>query len=103
MQAHLEFTKDKDFPLPYPLSYSSLDLHTLQSLISQHDQDTAYCSIPSHMISVSTTYSEIIAYKEYAIPEVLNYLRDNNGGMSIILLLMHLVKDHPYTPPTIKL
>lgn len=67
-------------------------------LIKQHDKGTIYCSLPGHMRNSSPTYNQIIEKGNDIVPDILNYLRDNDGGMNIILLLMDILKFSPYQP-----
>ena len=71
-------------------------------LIKQHDEGTVYCSFPGHMREVSPTYNQIIEKGHDIVPDILNYLRDNDGGMNIILLLTDILKISPYKPEQVK-
>ena len=71
-------------------------------LIKQHDEGTGFCSFQHHMRSASPTYKKIIEKGESIVPDVLKYLRDNDGGMSIMLLLWDILKISPYQPEQVK-
>ncbi len=67
-------------------------------LIKQHDEGTIFCSFQHHMRSSSPTYQQIIAKGKDIVPDVLKYLRDNDCGMSVMLLLWDILKMSPYEP-----
>ena len=69
-----------------------------EELIRAHDKGTGFCSAMHHMKSVSPTYTEIISKGKEIVPDILKYLRDNDGGMSIMLLLWEILKISPYEP-----
>jgi hypothetical protein len=71
---------------------------TNKELIEKHDEGTMICSVMSHMRSASPTYNEIIAKGKIILPDILKYLKDNQSGMNIILLLQDIVKLSPYQP-----
>jgi hypothetical protein len=75
----------------------------INKLIAQHVKDTGFCSSIGHMASVSSTYKEIIDLEETALPAILSHLNNpaNNSGMNVLMLLMSIVKDRPYTPPEV--
>jgi len=52
----------------------------------------------NYMINVSSTYNEIISKGEAIIPDIIDYLEKEEGGMSVILLLMSITKSKPYIP-----
>lgn len=70
-------------------------------LIKQHDADTKHCSLMPHMQRSSTTYKDIIAKGEEIVPDILKYLIEYEGGMSIIMLLYFITGQHPYEPETL--
>jgi len=70
-------------------------------LIKQHDSDTGGCSVFGHMQKASSTYKEIIAKGENIVIDLLEYLRANNSGMNIILLLYVITGQAPYHPQRI--
>ncbi len=67
-------------------------------LIEEHVRSTGPCSLITHMRRVSTTYAQLIGLGQQALPDILEYLRDNNAGMNVILLLTDISGEHPYTP-----
>lgn len=67
-------------------------------LIKIHDQSTRLCSFMHHMRRVSKTYEQIVAEGDVIVPAILAYLRDNNGGMNIMMLLWDILKTSPYEP-----
>ena len=71
-------------------------------LIKQHREGTGFCSVQHHMRTVSPTYEQIIAKGKDIVPDILKYLRDENGGMSVMLLLWDILKISPYQPEEIK-
>lgn len=75
---------------------------TLSQMIEEHDWSTGICSFPEHMRHCSTTYNEIVKQSVLALPAILEYLRDHNVGMNIILLLEDITKTSPYKPEPIK-
>ena len=75
----------------------------IHQLIVDHNISTMYCSLPGHMRKCSTTYDQIISLDKEAVPVILEYMRDYHkdnmcAGMSVVLLLMDIVKESPYTP-----
>ena len=75
---------------------------TNQELIKQHDEGTIFCSFQHHMRSASPTYEQIIEKGKKIVPDILIYLRDNEGGMNTMLLLWDILKMSPYQPEQIK-
>ena len=71
-------------------------------LIKKHDKGTCCCSFQQHMRTASPTYEKIIEKGEEIVPDVLKYLRDNDGGMSIMLLLQDILGSSPYQPGQVK-
>lgn len=71
-------------------------------LIKQHDEGTMFCSLQHHIRTASPTYEQIIAKGKDIVPDVLKYLRDNDGGMGIMLLLWDILKISPYQPEKLK-
>lgn len=67
-------------------------------LIKAHDEGTMFASFPHTMKSSSPTYELIIAKGKDILPDILKYLKDNNGGMSVMLLLWDITKISPYEP-----
>jgi hypothetical protein len=74
---------------------------TNRELIEEHYISTMYCSFAHHMRDISPTYQEIIDKGEEIVPDILEYLREEDGGMSIMLLLMDITKESPYEPEKI--
>jgi len=81
-----------------PACGSKIVFMTNYELIRQHDYDTKGCSVMGSMIRVSSTYEEIISKGESIVPDIIDYLEKEEGGMNIILLLMSITKSKPYTP-----
>ena len=71
-------------------------------LIKKHDEGTCCCSFQHHIRTASPTYEKIIEKGEEIVPDVLKYLRDNEGGMSIMLLLWDILKTSPYQLEQVK-
>lgn len=71
-------------------------------LIRQHQLDTGLCSVAHHMIQCSTTMKDIVEMGESMLPDILTFLREENAGMNVILLLMHVTKERPYKPRKIE-
>jgi len=71
-------------------------------LIKKHDEGTSFCSLQHHMRTASPTYKQIIDNGNNIIPDILKYLRDNDGGMNVMLLLWDILKFSPYQPEEIK-
>jgi len=69
-----------------------------KKLIAEHDESTKFCSFQNHMREVSTTYDKIIEKGKEIVPDVLEYLRETQGGVSIMLLLWDILKISPYLP-----
>lgn len=69
-----------------------------KTLVEEHVRSTGPCSLITHMRRVSTTYAQIIGLGQQALPDILEYLRDHNGGMNVIMLLNDLTGEHPYIP-----
>jgi hypothetical protein len=70
----------------------------IKTLLEEHSNSTGVCSLINHMRKTSTTYAQIIALGKKALPDILEYLRDTQGGMNIIMLLHDITGEHPYTP-----
>lgn len=73
-----------------------------EELIKQHADGTKFCSFQHHMRTSSPTYEQIIAKGKDIVPDILKYLQENNGGMSIMLLLWDILEISPYQPERIK-
>lgn len=67
-------------------------------LIKAHDDGTGYCSVMPHMRNVSPTYAQIMTKGQDILPDILIYLKNNNGGMNIMMLLWDILKTSPYQP-----
>lgn len=74
-----------------------------KELIEKHDEGTAMCSMMPLMRKVSPTYEQIIAKGEEIVPDILKYLRDNEGGMSVMMLLWDILQTSPYQPEEVKM
>ena len=74
---------------------------TNEELIKQHDADSNGMSVMHGMRRVSSTYKEIIAKGHSIVPDILEYLKKKEGGMSIMLLLWDITNESPYTPERI--
>jgi len=72
-----------------------------KELIKRHVEDTKFCSFPNHMRTVSSTYKEIISRRNAIIPDIILYLKENNVGMDVILLLEDITNENPITPEKI--
>ena len=77
---------------------------TNRELIAKHNVDTMFCSFSHHMRSSSSTYNEIINKGEEIIADILKYMQESkeHGNMSIILLLMDITQESPYSPEILK-
>ena len=75
---------------------------TNQELIKAHDEGTKFCSFQNHMRECSPTYKEIIEKGKEILPDILKYLQNEGGGMSIMLLLWDITGISPYQPEQIK-
>ncbi len=73
---------------------------TNHELIQLHVKGTIFCSFQNHMRSASPTYKEIMAKGNEIIPDILKYLRDNDAGMNVMLLLWDITEISPYQPET---
>lgn len=71
---------------------------TNTELIDQHKESTKFCSFSSHMVRVSTTYKEIIDMGYEIVPDILQYLSNEDAGMSVMLLLSDITNESPYKP-----
>ena len=72
-----------------------------KELIEAHDRSTKICSFMEHMRTSSNTYNEIIKKGFDIIPDILQYLKEEGGGMSVMLLLWDITKESPYQPEKI--
>ena len=70
-------------------------------LIRKHISDTGGCSFMHHMRKQSSTYKEILLKDMDIVPDILQYLKDNDPEMSLLMLLMDITKDEPYKPKTV--
>ena len=70
---------------------------SIPDLIKQHDERTRRCSVEHHMKSLSPTYEQIISFGEDAVPHILFYLKNNRGGMNVMMLLTDILEFSPYT------
>jgi hypothetical protein len=77
-----------------------MEKEEIYQLVKWHAEDTGVCSMAGHMRRCSTTYSKIIELGKEALPSILEYLRSEKGGMSIILLLQDITHESPYKPDT---
>ncbi len=67
-------------------------------LLIEHQNSTKLCSFSHHIRGISKTYPEIINRGEKIIPDIISYLKRNNSGMSIVILLEDILKTSPYNP-----
>ena len=74
---------------------------TNEELIKKHHDDCSFCSIMGHMRRSSSTYEQIVTKGMDIVPDILKYLRAEEGGMSIMLLLWDITKISPYQPEII--
>jgi hypothetical protein len=93
-----DYHSNEDFFGPTPSRPSNPEIW---ELIRAHDEGTGLCSFAQHMRNSSPTYQAILARGEAAAPVILQYLKETDGGMNIILLLMDMFpNEKPYTPVT---
>lgn len=67
-------------------------------LIQQHSNDTKFCSFREHMIKCSTTYNQILSKGKDIVPDLIQYLKREDAGMNIIMLLEEITGQKPYSP-----
>lgn len=75
---------------------------TNYELIDAHVKATGFCSIMGHMKDVSPTYDKIVEKGNDIVPDILEYLRDKDKGMNVMILLWDITKVSPYTPEKIE-
>jgi|ERR1700722_655917 len=56
-------------------------------LIRQHQKDCGGCSVWHHMQGSSSTYQQIKEKGDSIIPDIIEYLKNNDCGMSVLHLL----------------
>ena len=74
----------------------------VEDLVTCHVWSTGFCSFARHMRSASSTYKDIIKLGTAALPAILTHLRNEGGGMNVMLLLSDITKESPYTPEQIR-
>lgn len=74
---------------------------TNKELIEAHQNSTMFCSFFQQMKDSSTTYNQIIEKGFDIVPDILKYLQESGGGISVIMLLMEITQENPYTPESI--